>query len=1335
MSSVINNTLRTALMMLLILPMLVFAQAEDRAINEPVESPAPPAFLENVQSEEDFNNLTAEQKKQVEEYFKSNSRLLFSGSPSTTSGVADKSTVQSAGVVDCFDYYNFGSVQVDLSAIMGQTVPGAPMHFAGKIKNANPYPIVDGGVYVKIFKLTDQADEVVKKDGYPLVDQFALPEQFNLSANSETDAGFDWQVPANAEDGEYFATFYFQSAKRYNLLGLSFTDDVTGNQAHFSVTNSGQTNMVRFDKSTVTLNDNPHSFAAFPQHFTKDESVTAKVTIVNPKDEAVAVSLDWKLHDWDSLRPDSVMDSKTEIVELKAGEQRTFEYVAEPTGTAVSYLVVEMKDGYSSSILNIRFVRDGVLETRINFPSIMDFPLVAGQETSVFSCVHSTNLPLVSDNVLDLVLSDKAGNVIHSYQYKGDITGAMMGVADTFVPNEDYDYLSLKASLSRNGQLIEEVTQTYDCEKIDKSLCNKPEEETGGFSDVAKKAVLLFLVVVILVALGLIVRKVFHKQPETFVGLFLMVLVGFSFGAGQVEAKTVTWSSGSIPELSYFANWGNGRTGTNQNGWIDAQTDAAASISICFNTVFCGWSDSLVAGAIAQVTYKSEVVYNGTNTVVPDNASLPIGTVVNVREIAKLDTDIVWFGTGTSADSPYGRWVANAGPRTDIGCLPSDNTGTVSITGYPISSYHLLNLNPPTPYLSAASNLSCVGSVCTVTGTGPVSVTMTFPATYGKFYSRYFGDDSNWTCAGNNVPLRVTNYIPSKAYIDPFSGARACVYIDPLANPVVGCNPGPDYTLQVPAQSISFAFTGYNPNNPPNTPTITGPATGYSGQSLSFTANGTDPDGDTVRYLFDWNNDSVGDEWAPAWPGLVNSGTSQALTHSWPSDGTFNIKVMTMDSNGTYSAWSAPIGVTISTAGVCGVANGAALAAAPTTGLCLSGTASAVGGVSHGPYSWTCNGSNGGPSQTCATVAVAPTVTFTPNPSSVFLREQSDLVWTVDGASSCTGSTGGPSWDGPKTFSGTDHKLITPLTTTVYRLTCYGLGNSSLSTTKTATVTINPPSVSLSASPTLIGSGDSSTLTWTVRGADRCVASGGWNGDKDFLNGTYTETVTPNVTTTYNLTCTAPGVSNPVSATVTLPSGNITASNCDIQPGDTYCNTTLKWNTANLLGSPSILLETNQIFSTPSNPGVQYQVTFGSQTFYLRDKQTTPNRSLVLDSATVSIGCTGGSAWTIPSVGCLLLPVMSVNLNQDIVRNGEVGTGKISILANYPLACTVIGAEVGNSSSFSHAGSVATADYTFVTQPLTSAQIVQVKCTHPSYPAVTDTADGRINVTASVEER
>ena len=60
-------------------------------------------------------------------------------------------------------------------------------------------------------------------------------------------------------------------------------------------------------------------------------------------------------------------------------------------------------------------------------------------------------------------------------------------------------------------------------------------------------------------------------------------------------------------------------------------------------------------------------------------------------------------------------------------------------------------------------------------------------------------------------------------------------------------------------------------------------------------------------------------------------------------------------------------------AGVCGTASGTPVSAAPTTNLCSSGTATSVNGSD--PWTWGCNGANGGTSTTAAACSAAKAIT------------------------------------------------------------------------------------------------------------------------------------------------------------------------------------------------------------------------------------------------------------------------------------------------------------------------------------------------------------------------
>jgi hypothetical protein len=110
--------------------------------------------------------------------------------------------------------------------------------------------------------------------------------------------------------------------------------------------------------------------------------------------------------------------------------------------------------------------------------------------------------------------------------------------------------------------------------------------------------------------------------------------------------------------------------------------------------------------------------------------------------------------------------------------------------------------------------------------------------------------------------------------------------------------------------------------------------------------------------------------------------------------------------------------------------------------------------------------------------------------------------------------------------------------------------------------TVPVPTVALSASPTGITAGGSSTLTWTSTNATGCTASGGWSGAKS-ANGS--EQISNILTVTiYSISCTGSGgTSSVVSATVSVANAVTTAN---AGPG----RTVIAGSTVRLSGEASV---------------------------------------------------------------------------------------------------------------------------------------------------------------------
>lgn len=380
--------------------------------------------------------------------------------------------------------------------------------------------------------------------------------------------------------------------------------------------------------------------------------------------------------------------------------------------------------------------------------------------------------------------------------------------------------------------------------------------------------------------------------------LTLVFVASLGMNVGEVEGKGVTATVNGLPMLAYFFN--NAAVYTGDTVLLSTAYD-------CMNKS-CGWIRGLYAGSSASITYKAKLFNNQTNAEIVDGASVSVGTIIRAeRDTSTLGTDISWVGTGYSNDSPYGRWVSGA-ESVSIACHLEDKVGSNKGVGLASSvtydSYVLLNTNPPTTsVINPSSNLSCSGNICTVTGSGSVSIGMNFGATYGKFYYRYFNNNSNPSvhgCHANNVQMRDGTSLPVSS-----AGVPNCV--STIFQSYADCLGGSSYILNIPAQTITFSLTAVGGNNNPNPPTITPqPMTGVTNTSYPFTFTATDPDNNTLRYQIDWNNDGVTDVTTPS-GSFVNSGTAQSASNAsnlWTTPGTKTFQARTEDSQGGLSTWT-----------------------------------------------------------------------------------------------------------------------------------------------------------------------------------------------------------------------------------------------------------------------------------------------------------------------------------------------------------------------------------------------------------------------------------------------
>jgi len=127
-----------------------------------------------------------------------------------------------------------------------------------------------------------------------------------------------------------------------------------------------------------------------------------------------------------------------------------------------------------------------------------------------------------------------------------------------------------------------------------------------------------------------------------------------------------------------------------------------------------------------------------------------------------------------------------------------------------------------------------------------------------------------------------------------------------------------DYHGEVINQWVEPAFKGWSAcvikaSDFPQIPeTPSGPAEGQAGVEYDFSSHTTDPEEDSLFYLFDWGDGTESD-----WLGPYPSGDTCTASYAWINPGVCYVKAKAKDTYDHQSDWSDSLSITVYTCGDC----------------------------------------------------------------------------------------------------------------------------------------------------------------------------------------------------------------------------------------------------------------------------------------------------------------------------------------------------------------------------------------------------------------------------------
>jgi chitodextrinase len=286
-------------------------------------------------------------------------------------------------------------------------------------------------------------------------------------------------------------------------------------------------------------------------------------------------------------------------------------------------------------------------------------------------------------------------------------------------------------------------------------------------------------------------------------------------------------------------------------------------------------------------------------------------------------------------------------------------------------------------------------------------------------------------------------------------------------------------------------------------------------------------------------------------------------------------------------------------------------------------------------------------------------------------------------------------------FSNTGLTASTQYTYTVKAFDAAGNISTASNSINVTTQTPPAPTVTISANPTSVTSGNSSTLTWSSTNATSCTASGAWSGS-EAVSGTQSLT-NLTATSTYTLSCTGAGGNTNQSTTIgvttldtTPPSVTITAPSTNLAAGTTQTTLAVTTNeNATCAYSTNAGAAFASMTTFTSTGGTSHSTTLSplsngtTYTYYVKCKDTSGNIS---GNASVTFAVAAPVDSTPPSVPTNLsataVSSSAINLTWS-ASTDNVGVTGYNIYRNN----TQIGTSPTNS--YSDTGLTASTQYTY----------------------------------------
>jgi LPXTG-motif cell wall-anchored protein len=391
----------------------------------------------------------------------------------------DPTSVKEGEITNCFDTYKFGSEGIALTAgsELNEYKPYDLVEVSGKISNNNPYPVL--GLTVRARVLRNHPNPVIQRALYTTVDDLVVADNILIKANSEYDLNFAYNISGNAPAGEYKIQYYVYNQNRFNLNGLSFTEDIVSNMTEFEVL--GGNEHLYLDKTNITVDGQINDTRAFITQHEQGKDIPVRLPLINPTGKTQEVEVSYKLYKWDEILESNFIEERIQQITIEANGKIDLEYIVKQTEYPVYYMVIEANpigenlkspNNQEKTMAHIRFSVEGSNRPRVNWVGLNKNPFEGG-DVELLTCVHNTVFETDEGPVkVQSIAKDEKGRELSKIEYEGVMPSAISGIKNKLNTEKKFNTVTIETSIyNASNELVDNIITNYDCNEISPDLC------------------------------------------------------------------------------------------------------------------------------------------------------------------------------------------------------------------------------------------------------------------------------------------------------------------------------------------------------------------------------------------------------------------------------------------------------------------------------------------------------------------------------------------------------------------------------------------------------------------------------------------------------------------------------------------------------------------------------------------------------------------------------------------------------------------------------------------------------------------------------------------------